>query len=295
MPDPDKKRTHFDQQGACYPSKRIALFDGQTVSSQDMKYLQWLLPIGKGQRGCIVSPPKAGKTTLLLEIAQAAYRLNYHLHVFCLLIDQSPEAVGKFRKIIPVENLLYTTYEDAPERQVFVADFLLQRAKSLAESGNDVLILVDSFNALARAFNETEESAGGKVLVGGIESKTIHYLKKYFGAARCLEGEGSITMLGAVSNGTGNPADDLICSELSMIGNLEIRLNEDFAVKRIYPTIDLLQSRTQQSELLFDREESKTDLFLRGKYLPKYGEEPMRKLLFDAESYQQFAAQIKKL
>ena len=135
--------------------------------------------------------------------------------------------------MLPTEQFLYTTYEDAPERQVFVADFLLQRAKSLADSGHDVLVLVDSFNALAHAYNDTDASVGGRTFACGIESKTIHYLKKYFGCARCLEKGGSITMIGALSEGTGNAADDLISAELSAVENLHIQLSDELAVKHI--------------------------------------------------------------
>ena len=192
----DLKRSNFDQCEACYPTKRIALYDKEKANSLTSKYLHWLLPIGCGQRGCILSSPKAGKTNLLYEIAYNARKLNENLTVLVLLIDQSPENVTKFRKIVDSGNLVYTTYDDMPERQVFAAGFLLKRAKRLAESGNNVLFIVDSLSALAHAFNETRESSGGKTFSGGLESKTLQYIKKYFGAARCLEKSGSITMIG---------------------------------------------------------------------------------------------------
>ena len=295
VPNPERKRIHFDEEDACYPVQRITFYDKDKMSSVTMKYLQWLIPIGRGHRGCIHSTPKAGKTKLLLDIAEAALVLNPYVRVLALLIDQSPETVSQFRKVLPTEQFLYTTYEDAPERQVFVADFLLQRAKSLADSGHDVLVLVDSFNALAHAYNDTDASVGGRTFACGIESKTIHYLKKYFGCARCLEKGGSITMIGALSEGTGNAADDLISAELSAVENLHIQLSDELAVKHIYPTIDLMQTHVKQEEQLISKKETEFTRNFRSQYLAKIGEEGLREILSQSKTYEEFVNTVTKI
>lgn len=287
------QRNRFNDCTACYPSERIFFGDGKLASTPTAKIFRWLIPIGKGQRGCIVSSPKAGKTGLLTELAKAVKSEGENITVTALLIDQSPENVGRFRKIVDKENLIFTTYDDTPERQVFAAEFLLKRAKRLAESGKDVLILVDSLNALARAFNETEASEGGKTLAGGLESKTVHYIKKYFGAARCLEEGGSITMLGSLSEGTGNPADDLICAELSALDNLEIRLNDELARRRIYPALDLLQTRMKEGEALLSEEEAAFNVYIQDVFLPVFGMERLLQILSQAENYARFTKLVK--
>jgi transcription termination factor Rho len=187
---------------------------------------------------------------------------------------------------------LYTTYEDDPERQVFVAEYLLKRAKRYAECGSDVLVLVDSLSALARAYNDTDASIGGKMLVGGMESKTIQYLKRFFGTARCFEKGGSVTILGTVTVDSGNPADDLISAELSAIGNYEVCLNEQLARKRIYPAIELSSSKTNKSGLIVGTRGDNLDFILRNEYLPKYSQEELYELLFDAKSYEDFEESV---
>ncbi|MBQ4053542.1 MAG: hypothetical protein IJD33_04310, partial [Clostridia bacterium] len=241
-------------------------------------------PIGKGHRGIIAASPKSGKSTLLTEIAAVAAKANKNLHVMTLLTDQAPEAIGQYRKIVGTDNLVYTTYEDTPERQVFVANFILNRAKRYAESGKDVLLFVDSFNALSRAYNDTDESAGGKVLAGGLENKTVQYLKRYFGAARCLEKSGSLTILGTMSMDTGNPADDLLKAELSAVSNLEIVLSDDLAKRRIYPPIDLLKTRGKSTSLMVAKEEERFRDLIVGTYLPSFGYEALKNLLDESVS-----------
>lgn len=287
------QRNRFNDCTACYPSERIVFGDGKLASTSTAKFFRWLIPIGKGQRACIISSPKAGKTGLLAELAKAIKPSVENVTVMALLIDQSPENVGQFRKIVDKENLIFTTYDDAPERQVFAAEFLLKRAKRLAEGGMDVLILVDSLNALARAFNETEASEGGKTFAGGLESKTIHYIKKYFGAARCLEEGGSITILGTISEGTGNPADDLICAELSALDNLEIRLSDDLARRRIYPALDLTQTRMKEGDVLLSESEATFNVYIRNVFLPAFGAERLLQILSQSENYAQFTELVK--
>ena len=288
----DFKRQKFEECDACYATKRINVFDRNKANSVTAKYLQWILPLGCGQRGCIVSSPKAGKTNLLYEIVRDVNKLNNEVMVLVLLIDQSPENVTKFRKLVPNGNLVYTTYDDEPERQVFVADFLLKRAKRLAESGRNVFFVVDSLSELAHAFNETEASSGGKTFSGGLESKTLQYIKKYFGAARCLEGSGSLTMIGTVASGTGNPADELIAAELTSIDNLEIRLDDRLSLKRIYPAIDIARSQVKQSEFLFNEQEKKVEGWLRNRYFNYENFEILHSILEKSSTYEDFIKQL---
>ena len=233
-----QRGTNFEDANVRYPVGRILVYDKERSPWLTAKYMDWVVPFGRGNRGLIIAPPKTGKTYFLEKVAAGAARLNDDVITLVLLVDQSPETIAQFRKIIAKDALIYSTYEDEPERQVFVADSILKRAKRLAECGRDVLLIVDSFNALAHAYNDTEQSSGGKMLPCGLESKTINYIKKYFGSARCLAEGGSLTILGSVSNATGNPADEVIASEVSSASNLEIRLNEELAIKRIFPAVD---------------------------------------------------------
>lgn len=247
-PDFFTRTVHFEESGVRYPIGKIKTYDGALSASATAKYMDWVVPFGRGNRGLLIAPPKTGKTVFLEKVCAGATQLNDDVTTLALLIDQSPEAVGQFRKILSKDALVYSTYEDEPERQVFVAEYLLKRAKRLAECGKDVLLIVDSLSALAHAYNETEESSGGKMLPCGLESKTLHYVKKFLGAARCLENGGSLTIFGAVSNMTGNPADDLIAAELSSVCNLEIRLKEDLAARRIFPAVGADSVYVQYSE-----------------------------------------------
>lgn len=284
-------RIHFESAEVCYPTEKIKLFSEKSHSLA-MKYIDWLLPLGKGQRGFVASNPKSGKTTVLYDIAQAAITNNRDVEVMVLLIDQPPENISAFRKLISPDNLVYTTYEDEPERQVFVANFLLKRAKRFAECGRDVLLLVDSLNTLAYAFNDTHESLGGTVLANGLESKTLQFIKKYFGAARCLENGGSVAILGTLSIATGNPSDDLIYSELSRNANMEIHLNAGLAAKRIYPAIDFAQSQVKQCQMLLTKQEQEIERTIRGKFIDENDSLKLYKILSNAASYEDFIGKI---
>lgn len=286
------KRNRFENSVACYPHQRINVFEENTSASLTSKYIQWLLPLGKGQRGLVISSPKAGKTTILADIAQSAKKLNRNLNVLGLLIDQSPETISQFQKILEEGNLLYTTYEDDPERQVFLANFLLKRAQRLAECGQDVLLIVDSINALARAFNDTNASLGGRRLDCGLESKTVQYMKRYFGAGRCLEKGGSITILGAVSVDTGNPMDELIGAEISLLANFEVRLNNEMAIKRLYPAIDFFRSNVKQAELLQTAEENEVERQLRSLYFEKVSLEKLLVAVSDSRNMKELLERL---
>ena len=287
-------RKKFEEAEVCYPKEKMDFFNYNERHSLAMKYLQWLVPFGKGQRGCVVAPPKTGKSTLLLDVARALSNCNDKVKVFVLLVDESPENVSQFRQYVNKDCLLYSTYEDEPERQVFIAEFILKRAKRYAECGNDVLLIVDSLNALAHAYNETDASAGGKVLAGGLESKTLQYVKRYFGAARCFEKGGSLSILGSIAKDTGNPTDDLIQAELSTIANLEIALSDELAKKRVYPAIDFINTQGKNNGALFSGEEDILDLYIRNEYLPKYGIEKLHSLLYTASTFEEFSSMLKK-
>ncbi len=289
----DLQRRDFDTADSIAPTKKIKLC-GEANNALSLKYADWLLPLGRGQRGLIVSAPKVGKTTLLFDVAEVARKNNPDLEVFALLVEQSPETVGEFRKILRRNNLVYTAYGEDPEKQVFAARFLLQRAKRFAECGRDVLLLADSLNALAYAFNDTEESVGGKRLSGGMESKTVQFMKRFFGTARNLEGGGSLTILGTVCSQTGNPADDLLCSELSALANYEMRLDERAAAKRMYPAIDFFASQIKQIELLFSAEEQAIERTVRGWKEETDAGRKIEACLSASDDYETFAAEVRK-
>ncbi len=286
----DARRKNFDECSPCYPKEKLCFVHSEKKNSVAMKYLDWVFPIGKGQRGCIVASPKSGKTTLLYDMAKAIPAANKSVTLLVLLVDQSPENAVKFRSLLQEDNLVCTTYEDEPEKQVFAADFLLKRAKRLVESGREVVLLIDSFNALARAYNDTDASSGGKLLEGGLESKTVYYLKKFFASARCLQEGGSLTIIGTVSSGTGNPADDVICRELTAVANLDIRFNDALAARRVYPAFDLLSSHAQ-NESLYQTQD--LEGYLRLDYLPAYGTEKLLSALQESQSFAEFLSKIK--
>ena len=287
-----KERAHFDDCSVCSSKESIRIFDEKKHGTSTHKYVEWLLPIRKGGRGCVISAPKAGKTVVLKKIVEAAQLLNRRLEVFTLLVDHSHETVAEFRRCSRLDSVFYSTYEDDADRQVFVADFVLKRAKRFAEMGKDVLIVIDSLSALAHAFNNTEASLGGKTLLSGLESKTIHYLKKYFGAARCLEKGGSITILGAVSVGTGDPADETIARELSELATMQLWLNEELAIKRIYPAIDFVKAFSKL-EGVQDEDAAEVEFLLRNKVLPAIGFEGVIKLLEEKQTKEDFVQAIK--
>jgi len=285
-------RAYFDECGVRHSQDKLHFFNGKKYSQITQKYAQWIMPIAKGERVCVISPPKAGKSKFLLQLAEAVSDLNERVQNFALLVDQSYESITEFRKIFDEEHLFYTTYEDVPERQVFLAKFILQRVKRLAESGKDVVLFIDSLTALARAFNETEESCGGKTLVCGLETKTVRYLKTYFGTARCLQGGGSVTIIAALSVGTGNMADDIIASEICDLSTTEFWLSGEMAMKRIYPAIDLSKARRKQNGRSLTEREEELELLLRKEILPKIGSEGVLNILAECNSFDDFANAI---
>ena len=290
LPVGEDKRSRFELSEGCYPDQRISFYSEKSNSSA-LKYIDWLIPLGKGQRGVVTSSPKAGKTMLLKEVAKAVSEEHPDIRLLVLLTEQSPEAVGEFKKIVPKADFIYTTYDDEAETHVFAADFLLKRAKRFAEMGMDVLMLVDSLTALAHAYNETEESSGGKTLSCGLESKTLHYIKKFFGSARCLAQGGSLAILGTLSVDTGNPMDDILAGELLGAANSEIRLSDMLVAKNVFPAIDVAHSQTKRSDLLLTPEELKCETFIRNRYLSTFEAEDLAQLIEKSTS----SAQLYKI
>ena len=290
LPVGEDKRSRFELSEVCYPDQRISFYSEKSNSSA-LKYIDWLIPLGKGQRGVVTSSPKAGKTMLLKEVAKAVSEEHPDIRLLVLLTEQSPEAVGEFKKIVPKADFIYTTYDDVAETHVFAADFLLKRAKRFAEMGMDVLMLVDSLTALAHAYNETEESSGGKTLSCGLESKTLHYIKKFFGSARCLAQGGSLAILGTLSVDTGNPMDDILAGELLGATNSEIRLSDMLVAKNVFPAIDVAHSQTKRSDLLLTPEELKCETFIRNRYLSTFEAEDLAQLIEKSTS----SAQLYKI
>ncbi len=270
------QRNSFDESTVATPNAKLPLFDEAKSASVTAKYLSWITPVYKGQRLCIASEPKAGKSELLYELVKGIRSCNRKPYLLVYLCAPSAENIVRYRNILQEGiELVYSTYDDDPERQVFMADFLLRRAKRLTEMGNDVVLCIDSFTALARAYNDTDASTGGKVLAGGLESKTLLYLKRYFSAGRAFANGSSLTVIGTVSTNTGNPADDLICADLLSVANAELRLSSDLARERLYPAVDV----SRFSSLC---EGVGTETVLKGvreEFLPRHGEEALRKLL----------------
>ncbi len=277
---------------SCEPTQPLYLYDGERANFDGCKYLEWLAPIRKGQRCCVIAPPKTGKSRLLQEIAQAVQILNPQSSVFALLVDQAPEAIGQFARFIPQGNLLYTTYDDAAERQVFVADFILNRAKRLVAQGKDVVLIVDSFNGIAKAYNDTDESLGGKTLPCGLESKTLQYIKKYLAAAGCVENQGTLTIIGTATTETGNPFDDIIAAEIAPIVNHEIRLNENMAYKRVYPALDRTKIHVERREWTAEEERRAR---LVDRYLTERDGENLLQAVLSSSNVEEFEKQIQSV
>ncbi len=285
------KRGRFEENEVCYPNKPVP-FLSQTNSPVSGKYIEWLLPLYQGQRGSILSAPKAGKTQLLYTLASSALNASHEVKVLVLLNVQAPETVWKFRNAFPEDQLIYTTYDDSPEKQVFAADFILNRAKRLAECGKNVVLFVDSFSALAKAYNETEDSVGGKVFAGGLESKTLQYMRRFLGSARRFKQGGSLTLVGTAACDTGNPFDELLSLELSNLVNYQIYLSETLAAKRVYPAIDLSKSFTRLGELAIGEEKKRAYQQVCGEFLLSQGEEALCKTLESCDQFGDFLSKI---
>lgn len=246
-----RDRTLFDNLTPLYPDKRINLETGP--SDYSMRIHDLLCPIGKGQRGLIVSPPKSGKTILLQQIANSISRNHPEIKLIVLLIDERPEEVTDMQRSVRAE-VISSTFDEPPERHVQVAEMAVEKSKRLVEAKMDVVILLDSITRLARAYN-TVSPHSGKILSGGVDANALHKPKRFFGAARNLEEGGSLTIIATALIETGSRMDDVIFEEFKGTGNLELVLDRRIADRRIYPAIDVNKSGTRREELLLDQEE----------------------------------------
>ena len=258
-PEKAAKRKRFDELTPIYPTERIKL---ETKSDEyAMRIIDLMSPIGKGQRGMIVAPPKVGKTTLLKKVANSISVNTPEAKLIVLLIDERPEEVTDMKRSINGE-VIYSTFDELPEHHVKVAEMVLERAKRLVEQGQDVVILLDSITRLARAYNLTIPSSG-RTLSGGLDPASLHKPKKFFGAARNIENGGSLTILATALIETGSRMDDVIFEEFKGTGNMEVHLDRKLSEKRIFPAIDINKSGTRREDLLLTLKERETVFALR--------------------------------
>ncbi len=258
-PEKAYKRIKFDDLTPIYPEERIRL--ETTPNEYAMRIIDLISPIGKGQRGQIVAPPKVGKTTLLKKIANSISTNNPEIELIVLLIDERPEEVTDMKRSIKGE-VIYSTFDELPENHVKVAEMVVERAKRLVEHKKDVVILLDSITRLARAYNLVVPSSG-RTLSGGIDPTSLHKPKKFFGAARNIENGGSLTILATSLIETGSRMDDVIFEEFKGTGNMEVHLDRSLSEKRIFPAIDINKSGTRKEEKLLDKKELETVFALR--------------------------------
>ena len=248
-----RRRVEFDDLIPHYPTERYTLSSGQAQNDYSIRCLDLFAPIGKGQRGLIVAPPKAGKTTLLKKIANSVCANYPATHLITLLIDERPEEVTDIRESVGGE-VVASTFDESVEHHVKLAELALNRAKRLVENGKDVFILLDSITKLARAYNAIAPSSG-KTLTGGIDISALQSPKKFFGAARNIVNGGSLTIIATALIDTGSKMDEVIYEEFKGTGNMEIHLSRELSERRIFPAIDLFRSGTRKDELLLSEEE----------------------------------------
>ena len=258
-PEKAMRRKSFDDLIPIYPNKKLKL--ETNPKDYTMRLMDLLCPIGKGQRGMIVAPPKAGKTTILKKIANSITANNPEVELIVLLIDERPEEVTDMRRSIK-GDVIYSTFDELPEHHVKVAEIVLERAKRLTEQNKDVVILLDSITRLARAYNLVIPSSG-RTLSGGLDPSALHKPKKFFGAARNIENGGSLTILATALIETGSRMDDVIFEEFKGTGNMEVHLDRGLSEKRIFPAIDINKSGTRREELLLSQKEQEVVFALR--------------------------------
>ncbi|MDP4118374.1 MAG: transcription termination factor Rho [Bacillota bacterium] len=251
-PEKARQRRSFDLLIPTYPTERFRL--ERDPRQYAMRLIDVVAPVGKGQRGLIVAPPKTGKTTLLKQMAQSIKKNNPEVYLFVLLIDERPEEVTDMRHSVPEADIIYSTFDMPPENHTKVAEMVIERAQRMVEYGKDVVILLDSLTRLARAYNLSMQ-ASGRVLSGGLDSGALHKPKKFFGSARKIENGGSLTILATALVETGSRMDDVIFEEFKGTGNMEIHLDRGLSERRVFPAVDIYKSGTRKEELLLDYEE----------------------------------------
>ena len=247
------KRKNFEDLTPVFPNKRIRL--EQAGSSTAMRIMDLMSPIGKGQRGMIVSPPKAGKTTLLKEVALSVQKSEPHMHLLILLIDERPEEVTDIKEAIsgPNVEVIHSTFDELPEHHKRVSEMVISRAKRLVEHGKDVMILLDSITRLSRAYNLIVPPSG-RTLSGGLDPAALYSPKRFFGAARNMREGGSLTILATALVDTGSKMDDVVYEEFKGTGNMELILDRRLQERRVFPAIDIAKSGTRREDLLLTKE-----------------------------------------
>ena len=253
-PEESAKRIAFEDLTPIFPNERIKM--ETPGSSVAMRVMDLICPVGKGQRGMIVSQPKAGKTTLLKDVAKSILKTNPHMHMLILLIDERPEEVTDIREAIVGDNVevIYSTFDELPEHHKRVSEMVIERAKRLVEHKKDVVILLDSITRLTRAYNQVVPPSG-RTLSGGLDPAALHMPKRFFGAARNMREGGSLTILATALVETGSKMDDVVYEEFKGTGNMEMVLDRKLSEKRIFPAIDIAKSSTRNEHLLLNPEE----------------------------------------
>ncbi len=254
-PEKSKQKILFENLTPLFPNERLILETGNG-STEDLtgRIIDLVAPIGKGQRGLLVAPPKAGKTIMMQHIAQSIIRNNAECYVIVLLIDERPEEVTEMQRTVRAAEVVASTFDEPPSRHVQVADMVIEKAKRLVEHKRDVVILLDSITRLARAYNTVIPSSG-KVLTGGVDAHALERPKRFFGAARNIEEGGSLTIIATALIETGSKMDEVIYEEFKGTGNCELHLDRKIAEKRVYPAINIRRSGTRREELLTAEDE----------------------------------------
>jgi len=273
-PSEVRERVPFDYLTPLFPDEKFNLNSRPDGKDYGNRMIDLFTPIGKGQRGLIVAQPKTGKTFLLKDVANAISTNHPECYLIVLLIDERPEEVTDMRRSVNAE-VIASTFDQTAENHVRVANIILEKAKRLTESGQDVVVLLDSITRLARAYN-TVAPTSGRVLSGGVEANALHKPKKFFGAARNIEGGGSLTILATALTDTGSKMDEVIFEEFKGTGNMELQLDRSLANKRMYPAIDLTRSSTRREELLLDEETLKKMFVLRNHLADMKSDEAMQ-------------------
>ena len=289
-------RKSFEEMTPIFPNERIELDgDGAPIP---IRMINLLAPIGKGQRGMIVSPPKTGKTTLLKQIAKQISRRYEDMHLLVLLIDERPEEVTDIRESIegPNVEVIYSTFDELPEHHKRVSEMVIERAKRLVESKKDVVILLDSITRLARAYNLTV-APSGRTLSGGLDPAALHMPKRFFGAARNMREGGSLTILATALVDTGSKMDDVVLEEFKGTGNMELVLDRKLSEKRIFPAIDIAKSGTRRDDLLLNKEEQEVVTAIHKELMGSKSEdilEDVRKLFVRTRNNKEFIHYVKQ-
>ena len=290
------KRKNFEDMTPIFPNERIYL--ERKGGSIAMRIVDELSPIGKGQRGMIVSPPKAGKTTLLKDIAKSITVNNPEMKLIILLIDERPEEVTDIKEAIegPNVEVIYSTFDELPEHHKRVSEMVIERAKRLVEHGKDVAILLDSITRLARAYNLTVPPSG-RTLSGGLDPAALHMPKRFFGAARNMREGGSLTILATALVDTGSKMDDVVFEEFKGTGNMELVLDRKLSEKRVFPAIDIMRSGTRRDDLLFKPEEQEAMDIMRKAFNGLKAEEAVDNILnmfAHTKNNEEFVQTVKK-